>query len=46
MLEFLESSPANSYVFFLAPLFLSREQAIAFGAMWFFAMAISSAIGG
>ncbi|MPZ78441.1 MAG: hypothetical protein GEU77_18205 [Deltaproteobacteria bacterium] len=36
----------NGYVFFLAPLFLSREQAIAFGAMWLFAMAISSAIGG
>jgi len=36
----------NGYVFFLAPLFLSREQAIAFGVMWLFAMAISSAIGG
>ena len=36
----------NGYVFFLAPLLLSREQAIAFGVMWLFAMAISSAIGG
>lgn len=36
----------NGYVFFLAPLFLSREQAIACGAMWLFAMAVSSAIGG
>jgi hypothetical protein len=36
----------NGYVFFLASLFLSREQAIAFGAMWLFAMAISSVIGG
>jgi glycosyltransferase 2 family protein len=36
----------NGYIFFLAPPLLSREQAIAFGAMWLFAMAISSAIGG
>jgi uncharacterized membrane protein YbhN (UPF0104 family) len=36
----------NGYVFFLAPLILSREQAVAFGAMWLFAMTISSAIGG
>jgi uncharacterized membrane protein YbhN (UPF0104 family) len=36
----------NGYVFFLAPLLLSREHAIAFGVMWLLAMAISSAIGG
>jgi glycosyltransferase 2 family protein len=36
----------NGYVFFLAPLLLSREHAIAFGVMWLFATAISSAIGG
>ena len=36
----------NGYVFFLAPLILSREQAVAFGAMWLLAMTISSAIGG
>ena len=36
----------NGYVFFLAPFILSREQAVAFGAMWLFAMTISSAIGG
>jgi glycosyltransferase 2 family protein len=36
----------NGYAFFLAPLILSREQAVAFGAMWLFAMAISSAVGG
>ncbi len=36
----------NGYLFFLAPLFISREHAIAFGVMWLLAMAISSAIGG
>jgi glycosyltransferase 2 family protein len=36
----------NGYVFFLAPLLLSREHAIAFGVMWLLAMAISSVIGG
>jgi len=36
----------NSYTFFLTPLLLSNEQAIAFGAMWFFAVTVSSAIGG
>jgi glycosyltransferase 2 family protein len=36
----------NGYVFFLAPLLLSREHAIAFGVMWLLATAISSAIGG
>lgn len=35
----------NGYLFFLAPQFLSREHAIAFGVMWLLAMAISSAIG-
>ena len=35
----------NGYLFFLAPLFISREHAIAFGVMWLLAMAISSAIG-
>jgi uncharacterized membrane protein YbhN (UPF0104 family) len=36
----------NAYIFFLAPLLLSREHAIAFGVMWLLATAISSAIGG
>ncbi len=36
----------NAYIFFLAPLPLSREHAIAFGVMWLLATAISSAIGG
>jgi glycosyltransferase 2 family protein len=36
----------NGYLFFLTPLFLSREHAIAFGVMWLLAMAISSVIGG
>ena len=35
----------NGYLFFLAPQFLSREHAIAFGVMWLLAMAVSSAIG-
>ena len=35
----------NGYLFFLAPLFLSREHAIAFGVMWLLATAVSSAIG-
>lgn len=35
----------NGYLFFLAPQFLFREHAIAFGMMWLLAMAISSAIG-
>jgi len=35
----------NGYLFFLAPQYLSREHAIAFGVMWLLAMAISSAIG-
>ncbi len=35
----------NGYLFLLAPLFLSREHAIAFGVMWLLAMAISSVIG-
>jgi glycosyltransferase 2 family protein len=36
----------NGYVFFLTPIILSHEQAIAFGAMWLLATATSSAIGG
>jgi glycosyltransferase 2 family protein len=35
----------NGYAFFLVPL-ISREEAIAFGAMWLLAMTTSSAIGG
>jgi hypothetical protein len=35
----------NGYLFFMAPQFLSREHAIAFGVMWLLAMAASSAIG-
>ena len=35
----------NGYLLFLAPQFISREHAIAFGVMWLLAMAISSAIG-
>jgi hypothetical protein len=35
----------NGYLLFLAPQFLSREHAIAFGMMWLLAIAISSAIG-
>lgn len=36
----------NAYVFFLAPLVLSSEQAIAFGAIWFCAVILTSAAGG
>lgn len=36
----------NSYIFFLFPAILSKEQAIAFGAMWILAVAITSSIGG
>ena len=36
----------NGYVFFLTPLILSHEQAIAFGAMWLLATTTLSAIGG
>jgi uncharacterized membrane protein YbhN (UPF0104 family) len=35
-----------SYVFFLTPAFVSKETAIAFGAIWFFANITSSIIGG
>jgi hypothetical protein len=36
----------SGYVFFLRPLILSHEQAIAFGAMWLLATTASSAIRG
>lgn len=36
----------HSYTFFLTPLFLSREQALAFGALWILAVTVGSAIGG
>jgi len=36
----------NSYIFFLAPAILSKEQALAFGALWLLAMTVASAIGG
>ena len=38
----------NSYIFFLtaAPAIVSREQAVAFGALWLLAVTVSSAIGG
>lgn len=36
----------NGYVFFLAPIVISHEEAIAFGAMWLLATTVSSAIGG
>jgi hypothetical protein len=32
----------NAYIFFLSPLFLSREQAIGFGAIWLLGMTASS----
>lgn len=36
----------NGYIFFLSPLYLSAEQAVAFGALWLVAVIASSAIGG
>jgi len=36
----------NAYVFFLAPLILTAEQAIAFGAMWLLAVTVASVLGG
>lgn len=36
----------NAYVFFLAPAVLSREQALAFGAIWIIAVTFCSAVGG
>jgi len=36
----------NAYLLFLAPLFISREHALAFGVLWLLAVAISSIIGG
>jgi len=36
----------NAYMFFLVPHILSKEQAIAFGAMWLLAVSIASSIGG
>jgi glycosyltransferase 2 family protein len=36
----------NGYLLFLAPLFISREHALAFGVLWLLAVAISSIIGG
>ena len=36
----------NAYIFFLTPLFLSSEQAIAFGALWLLAVTVTSGIGG
>lgn len=36
----------NAYVFFLSPLYLSQEQAVAMGAVWFVAVTTSSILGG
>ena len=36
----------NAYIFFLSPLFLSHEQAIAFGALWLLSVTVASGIGG
>ncbi|MBN8548457.1 MAG: flippase-like domain-containing protein, partial [Deltaproteobacteria bacterium] len=36
----------NSYVFFLFPAFITRDQAVALGAMWLIMLAIASSIGG
>ncbi len=36
----------NSYIFFLAPTILSKEQALAFGALWLLAVTVASAVGG
>ena len=36
----------NSYVFFLAPTFMTAEQCVALGAIWLFTMTCSSLIGG
>ncbi len=36
----------NAYIFFLVPLYLSREQAVAFGAIWLLAVTVTSAVGG
>ena len=36
----------NAYVFFLTPALISKEQAVAFGAIWLLAMTVCSAIGG
>lgn len=36
----------NAYVFFLSPIVLSKEQAVAFGALWLLAVTVSSAVGG
>jgi uncharacterized protein (TIRG00374 family) len=36
----------NAYIFFLVPLFLTREEAVAFGAIWLLAVTVTSAMGG
>ena len=36
----------NAYSFFLAPLYLSNDQVLAFGAIWLLATTVSSGIGG
>lgn len=36
----------NAYIFFLAPAFLSQEQAVALGAVWLIAITFCSTIGG
>lgn len=36
----------NSYIFFLFPVFITRDQAVALGAMWLISLAIASSIGG
>jgi glycosyltransferase 2 family protein len=36
----------NAYRFFFTPLVLSNEQAIAFGAMWFFTITVLGCVGG
>lgn len=36
----------HSYTFFLTPLYLTSEQALAFGALWILSVTVGSAIGG
>ena len=36
----------NAYVFFLSPAFLTKEEAVAMGAVWLLAVTITSAVGG
>jgi uncharacterized membrane protein YbhN (UPF0104 family) len=36
----------SAYVFFLSPIYLSQEQAVAFGAIWIIAITFASALGG